>query len=273
MNISLEWHEELTSTAEVFCARARAEYVPEGTLLLAGRQTAGRGRGSVEEKPFYSPVGGCYMSLLLRGVCPTEALPLTSRTALAARRVLVRYGCEAGVKWVNDLFYSAPREYHPPSGVPGERHGFRALPVYAVDGYKKIAGILVQRPAGGMGEGCTVVSCGINLYPNPEDSPPEALREIIAWCFRDAAEAPDIKAFALELAEEIAEVSAEQNNAALLEEYRAASIVLGRNIAYEQNGRSFSATALDITPAGGLLIRRDDGCETVLTSGSIVLLH
>jgi|GEM_PF-2053099 len=242
--ISPEWHDELTSTAEVLCARVRAGYVPDGTLLLAGRQTAGRGRGSAEEKPFYSPAGGCYMSLLLRGVCLAEVLPLTSRTALAARRVLARYGCGTGVKWVNDLFCEG----------------------------KKVGGILVQRPAGGAAEDCTVVSCGINLHPNPAEPPPESLRGIMGWCFRDSSEAPDIKKIALALAEEIVRVAAEQDNGALLEEYREASIVLGRNIQHEYNGLSVDAMALDITPAGGLLVRHADGRETVLTSGSITLL-
>ena len=242
--ISLEWHEELTSTAEVLCARARTEDVPDGTLLLAGRQTAGRGRGSAEEKPFYSPAGGCYMSLLLRGVCFDDSLSLTSRTALAARRVLARYGCGVGVKWVNDLFC----------------------------GGKKVGGILAQRPAGGAAEDCTVVSCGINLYPEPAEPPPDELRDIMGWCFRDASEAPEIRAFALALAEEIAGIASEQDNGALVREYREASIVLGKNIKHEYNGLSVHAMALDITSAGGLLVRHADGRETALTSGSITLL-
>ena len=242
--ISLEWHDELTSTAEVLCARARAGHVREGTLLLAGRQTAGRGRGSAEEKPFYSPVGGCYMSLLLRGVCLEDVLPLTSRTALAARRVLARYGCNVGVKWVNDLFC----------------------------GGKKVGGILVQRPAGGAAEDCIVVSCGINRYPNPVEPPPEYLRDIMGWCFRDSATASDIKTFALALAAEIMDIASERDNGALVREYREASIVLGRNIQHEYNGLSVHSAALDVTPAGGLLVRCTDGRETVLTSGSIKLL-
>ena len=234
--IALEWYDEITSTADVLCARARAGDVPHGTLLAAGRQTCGHGRGG-QEKPFFSPPGGCYMSLLLRGV-KLDGLPPTPRAALAAKRVLARCGCHVGVKWVNDLFL----------------------------GDKKAGGILAR-----LIDDCVVISCGINLYQT--EAPPPYLRNAIAYCFQEKA--PDPKEFAQELAAEIMALCAGNNNSmpnnsTLLEEYRAASIVLGREITFEENGARLRAKALDITSTGGLMIR-ENGRERVLASGSITL--
>ena len=112
---------------------------------------------------------------------------------------------------------------------------------------------------------CVVISCGVNLYSTKV--PPPELRGVITSCF-DAPVCP--KTFARELAEEIMALCAAQNSEALLDEYRAASIVLGREITYEENGLRRHAKALDITSAGGLIIRESNR-EKILTSGSITL--
>jgi len=97
----MQWYDTLPSTSALLLEQARRG-APHGTLIAAGRQTAGHGRGG---RPFYSPAGGLYCSLLLREGLPSpDTLPVTPRAALAVRRVLLRHGCALGIKWVNDLF-------------------------------------------------------------------------------------------------------------------------------------------------------------------------
>lgn len=77
---------------------------PEGTVLMAEEQTAGRGTG---ERSFFSPKGeGLYLSILLRPkVSLADLLTLTGRCAAAVREGIERAcGAPCQIKWLNDLY-------------------------------------------------------------------------------------------------------------------------------------------------------------------------
>jgi BirA family transcriptional regulator, biotin operon repressor / biotin---[acetyl-CoA-carboxylase] ligase len=87
---------------------ARAGSVSAGCVAVADHQTAGRGRlGRVWEAP---PAGANLLcSVLLRP--PVDRLHLsTAAVAVAGRRAALSFGCEAGIKWPNDLVDSASRK-------------------------------------------------------------------------------------------------------------------------------------------------------------------
>ncbi len=73
----------------------------EGTVVLASRQTAGRGRlGRIWE----SPDGGAYFSMVLRPpVSPAEVASLALAVALGIAEGLESLGCDPSVKWPNDV--------------------------------------------------------------------------------------------------------------------------------------------------------------------------
>ena len=76
---------------------------PEGTVVLADRQTAGKGRmGRRWESP---PAVNLYCSIVLRpGLPPYEAPQLTFLSAVAvARTIKVITGLQPAIKWPNDL--------------------------------------------------------------------------------------------------------------------------------------------------------------------------
>lgn len=80
------------------------EGAPEGTVLMAGEQTAGRGTG---ERSFFSPKGeGLYFSVLLRPKASlVDLLTLTGRCAAAVREGIERAcGAPCQIKWLNDLY-------------------------------------------------------------------------------------------------------------------------------------------------------------------------
>lgn len=223
------WYDSIGSTSDTLLAMAR-QGAPHGTLLAAGSQTAGHGRGGTQ-RPFFSPCGGLYFSLLLRKhLPPADQLPITPRAALAVRRVMARHSCELGIKWVNDLMK---------------------------DG-RKAGGILTQ-----IAESACVVGIGLNLVQN--EPTPESLRDIIAYCYPCAPAQPPV-AFAQEIADELLRLCVE-DSAVLVKEYRNASAVLGREISYEHNGERLQGRAVDITPTGALLL---EGGK-VLTSGEVHL--
>ena len=119
---------------------------PHGTVLIADRQTGGRGRMG---RSFLSPPGvGIYMSILLRPECaPQELMHLTCAVAAAmCRAVECAAGLRSGIKWTNDLVW----------------------------GKQKFAGILTEmglNAAGGVD--WAIVGIGVNCCQKAEDFPPE----------------------------------------------------------------------------------------------------
>ena len=150
--------------------RLAAEGAPEGTVLVADRQTAGRGRRG---RSWHSPPGcGLYLSALFRNPGPMHALTRwTLLTAVAAvDAVRSATGIDVRIKWPNDLWH---------------------------DG-KKLAGILVEsRSTGGRVEEL-IAGVGINVsngaaeLPASSDPAPTSLLAI-------AGRAPSRESLALEL--------------------------------------------------------------------------
>lgn len=100
-----------------------------GTVVVAERQTAGRGRHG---RPWHSAAGlGLWFSVAFEGLLSglSFAAPLSVRDAL-------RPWCEAKLKWPNDVRL----------------------------GEKKVCGILVEHR-----DGVTAVGIGINVHHRPED--------------------------------------------------------------------------------------------------------
>ena len=93
--------EEIGST-NTFAKQLAAEGAAAGTVILAERQTAGRGRLG---RSFCSEPGGLYMSVILRpGEKPEALMHLTAAAAVAAMRAVEEScGVKADIKWTNDL--------------------------------------------------------------------------------------------------------------------------------------------------------------------------
>jgi BirA family biotin operon repressor/biotin-[acetyl-CoA-carboxylase] ligase len=106
---------------------------PEGTVVVAETQRAGRGRFG---RTWYSPRGGLWFSILIKPknqLALIDCLPLIG--ALAVTKVLVEgWGVRAGVRWPNDV---------------------------VVDG-RKIAGILVESKSRGNEFAYAALGIGIN---------------------------------------------------------------------------------------------------------------
>jgi|GEM_PF-457385 len=161
-----EWYAELPSTQDRAIARAR-EGAEEGARVVARRQ--GRGRGRLDRR-WESPVGGLYLSVIVRS--PEEhagLLPLALGASLA--EVLgQRYSLALRVKWPNDLLVAEG----PCSG-------------------RKLAGILVDRVASPRLGTAAVVGIGVNVSTDRGRLPP-SLRADVAVLTELCAVPPDVQA-------------------------------------------------------------------------------
>ena len=138
--IPYRWLAEAGSTNDV--AREWAiSGAPEGALVVAARQTRGRGR---RERQWSSPAGqGLYASIVLRPDWPAPEAPnLAILGGVAAYRALEQAGVEQlRIKWPNDVLANG----------------------------RKICGVLVEPRIGGGRIEFAVVGIGINVGQLAED--------------------------------------------------------------------------------------------------------
>lgn len=132
--------------------RLAREGAPEGTVVLAGEQTGGRGRLGRE---WASPPGGVYLSAVLRpDLAPSETAPLPLVVGVGVARALEHLGAEVRLKWPND--------------------------VYCADG-RKVAGILVEMSAEAERVEWLVAGIGVNVRADRTSAPGACfLDEVVA---------------------------------------------------------------------------------------------
>lgn len=93
----------VSSTNDEAVRLAEEEHAPAGTIVVAGEQTAGRGRGG---RKWSSPPGaGVYLSMMFRPET-LEPAPVSVLAGLGIVRVLDEAfpGLDPRIKWPNDLY-------------------------------------------------------------------------------------------------------------------------------------------------------------------------
>jgi len=215
---------------------------PEGCVIIACEQTAGRGRYG---RQFFSPVdSGVYLSLLLRPTAysPQQATCLTAAAAAAMCQAIEAVtGQQPGIKWVNDIFL----------------HG------------KKVCGILTEA-AVGLETGTLnymVLGAGVNLYP-PAEGFPEEIQSIAGSVLERSC--PEAKNRLVgEFLNRFWDFYSHPECRAYLEDYRARSLAIGRNVTVLSAGRAVSAYAYGIDDDFRLLVRYENGDTEALSYGEI----
>ena len=228
MDFLIERYDTVTSTNDILKEKARAG-APAGTVAVAKRQTAGRGRMG---RSFFSEDGGLYFSLLLRPAGKAEdVLAITAKAAVAVALAVEKHtGKAAEIKWVNDIY----------------------------QGGKKVCGILAEGQATGHGMDYVVLGIGVNL--SLASGFPEDLKETAGTLFSDTAY--DAEAI---LADILANLSAENAYA----EYVKRDMLFGRTVSVLRGGEAVCIAKADgITEDFGLRLVTEDG-EEVLRTGEV----
>ncbi len=244
----------LDSTNRYLLAEARSG-APEGVVAVAEFQTAGRGRLG---RQWEAPAGrNLLMSVLLRPGLPADhrhqaATAVALSAVEAADRVA---GVTLAVKWPNDLL-----------GPDG----------------RKVAGVLAEADVAGphgSGGGAPAVVVGIGLNVNwpvdDADLPPDlagvagSLRMLAG---HEVDRAEFLESLLAGLEPRIRELRTPAGRARQAAEFRSKCATLGRTVRVELPDGGFEGTAVDITPAGHLVVEAADGPRTVL-AGDVVHLR
>lgn len=219
---------------------------PAGAVVLAERQTAGRGRrGRTWESRPRSDAGpeagrNLTFSLLLPSgsdLARLALLPLAAGVALAqTTQALAGVG---GLKWPNDLLTP------PGTGNVG----------------RKLAGVLLEADLRGEEVSRAVLGVGLNVGSAPEGA--ACLHEFAPGLRRSEVLLALLSALDVWLSASAAEV---------LDAWRACSLTLGRPVQVQTQGGPVTGTARDLAPDGALLIETSSGALHRVTAGDVQLI-
>ena len=235
--------EEVTSTNTLLKELGRQGAIA-GTVLVADRQTGGRGRLG---RTFLSPGGvGVYLSALIRPNCaPRSLMHLTCAVAVAmCDAVEAAFGFRPGIKWTNDL----------------------------VVGRKKLGGILTELgldPKTGL-VSYAVLGIGINCGQTDTDFD-ESIRSMATSARMVLGHTADRDRLIAEMVLALERMDHELLHAPahMLDRYRRDCITLGKHVSILRGDEVRHATALDIDAEGGLVVRYDSGEMGTVTSGEV----
>lgn len=215
--------------------RAR-EGAPEGTVVVAEEQTAGRGRRGRSWESVAR--AGLWWSLLLRPQVPADRLgwlPLVVGVGVA-RGIGEATGQVVELKWPNDV-------------VVGDR---------------KLAGILAERLA----DGAIVVGVGINVDQRPDETPEGGTS------MRILGLQPDRTVLLAHVLAHVAEAYREWVDGADPEPaYIALSATIGRDVRADLGDRTVDGRAVGLGASGELIVSRADGTHLSVTAADVAMVR
>jgi BirA family transcriptional regulator, biotin operon repressor / biotin---[acetyl-CoA-carboxylase] ligase len=175
------------------------------------------------------PSNGIYCSVVF---APAPVLTLALGVA-TVEAIAQTYGIVCDLRWPNDLM---------------------------LDG-KKVAGILVQ-----LAGADAIAGIGINV--NHTLFPPELEDEATSLCIHEGRRLSRERIL-LKLIPALEAMAAEDKDTVLALFTRASSYVAGRRVEVHQPGGLIVGTTAGLNPDGYLIVRRDDGTDTLILAGGV----
>lgn len=235
---------EIASTMDE-ARRLALEGAPEGTVVVADRQTGGRGRLG---RSWFSAPGSLLATVVLRPAAGTQTLslvPLAAGLSLA-RAIEKLLQAPARIKWPNDLW---------------------------IEG-RKVGGILVESRFEGDAPDYVLVGLGVNGDVRADEFPPELREEITslsAWAGRHVCMPALLKIF-LEDFEHVVDELWSGVRSGILDAVALRSAILHQQVRVETAAGPVEGTATHLGPGGELGIETESG-NVLLAEGDCRLLR
>ncbi len=212
---------------------------PEYTVIIANKQTAGRGRLT---RQFFSPNNsGIYMSILLRpSFSPEDSILITPAAAVAVSEALDKIcGTDTKIKWVNDIYLNN----------------------------KKVCGILTESSFTNNGY-FSVLGIGINLY-SPENDFPDDIKGIAGAIYSEPCSTEIREKLIARVIDKFNFYYRNLLSKEFLNIYREKSNLIGKEIKYLKDGKEVFATVLGIDDNAHLVVETTDKKEEHLFQGEV----
>ena len=232
------YYPALTSTMEE-ARRQAQEGAAQGTVILAGEQTVGRGR---HNRAWISPLGSIALSVILRPAVAYLPYLIMVASLAVVHGIEAVTGLKPRVKWPNDVLING----------------------------RKVCGILIENSLHGNMVDYSIIGIGINVnlrladYPQilpvatslsdeigREVSPLEIVRRLLV----------DIERLYLAL----------PAGESIYDEWRDNLVTLGKQVRARSGKTVYEGMAESVTGDGSLLLRGRDGSLTEIVAGDVTL--
>lgn len=214
---------------------------PNGAVVMAESQTAGRGRRG---RAWASPPGGLWMSVIVYPRIPAEAAGrLGAVLALAtAESVSQETGAQVDVRWPNDVLI----------------------------GGSKVGGVLAETEVSGAEIAAAVLSVGLNVNLSPADLPPQ-VKDLATTLLAETGRAHSLSLLAARLLEALEAIwpAVTGDGGALVARWRRRDALLGRKVRVEAMGKTLPGRAEGIDSCGHLELLAD-GVKSTIPAGELV---
>jgi len=221
----------------------RAEGMDEGTLIIAEKQSAGKGRLGRE---WFSPAGGIWLSIILYPqLFPSYISRITLMTAVAVvKAIKICTQIESQIKWPNDILINE----------------------------KKLCGILTEMNAELDIINWVVVGIGINANIDLRDFPEDIQENTISLKETSGKEISRVKLVQtfLQEFEKYYEKLKRKEFSSILKEWKSCSHTLGKKIRVDIGERIITGEAIEINESGALILKKEDGELAEIISGTII---
>ena len=232
------YFQELSSTMDE-AARLAEAGAEEGTVVVAGTQTSGRGRFG---RTWVSPTGNLYLSVVFRPT-PLALTQLNLVTGVAVVRAIRKTtGLSPSIKWPNDVLVAG----------------------------KKVAGLLIETVAQGSEVCYSVVGIGVNI--TLDDDAATALEGQATGLEEAAGRTIDRSGVLRQLLTDLDALYLRSTAGKSPQpEWQALLETLGQRIRVTWRDETWVGMAEGVDDAGNLLLRLDDGNLVTLTAGDVTL--
>jgi len=233
---AVHWFPSIDSTMTVAAQLAR-EGCPSGTVVVADQQTAGMGRHG---RSWHSEPGvGLYVSLVLRLELGSEAIPLVMLAlGIGTQQAIAEVsGLAPDLRWPNDVLI----------------HEKKCAGILAnAEGDAIIAGIGINVSHAGFPPDLAPLATSLRLAGAPEVSREELLAALVRSI------------------DDTCRILVQQGPAVICEMFtHASSYARGRRVRVELDDGVIEGVTRGLTPSGFLVIRQDNGTETVILAGGV----
>jgi len=232
------YYPSLTSTNDVAKQKAQ-QGAKEGTAIVAGEQTAGRGR---MKRGWLSPRGSIALSIILY----PELAYLSSLIMVAslgvAHCVEKVAGLKPEIKWPNDVLING----------------------------KKVCGILIESEVKGKRADYAIIGIGINVNLKPADFPeiPPLATSLSHELGKEVSQLVMVRCL---LAEIESLYLALPSGDAVYHEWRYSLVTLGKKVRVSSEETTLEGIAESVASDGSLLLRQSDGSLTKIVAGDVTL--
>ncbi len=210
----------------------------DGTVIIAGEQTRGRGR---LKRQWLSPPGNIALSVILYPDISSLPYLIMIASLAVVQTIEAVAGLKVRIKWPNDILI----------------------------GGKKVCGILIENDIKG-NIACAIIGIGINVNTTPSglDAASVSATSLKDELHKEIAPADVVRQLLVEMERLYLKLP---DGDYIYEEWRDRLVTLGKRVGVASGSSYLEGIAESVDKSGALMLKLDDGTSTRIVAGDVTL--